>query len=322
MGGSFSCRGRSATCRGRGPNVNRPPEYRLLFASGELGRRAAAARSHLHACHLCGRRCGVDRTAGPPFGSCRTGERAVVASWGPHHGEEEPIRGHRGSGTVFFSFCNLACEFCQNFELSRLGEGREVTSEALAATFLGLQEAGCHNVNLVSPTHVVAQILEALDLAAGSGLSIPLVWNSGGYDSLETLALLDGVVDLYMPDMKYGDAETALALSGVPGYPAVNRAAVREMHRQVGDLVVDGEGVAVRGLLVRHLVLPGGLAGSEEVFRFLATEVSRETCLNVMAQYHPAFRARLRPPLDRTPTRAEIEEARALAARSGLTRLL
>jgi putative pyruvate formate lyase activating enzyme len=243
-----------------------------------------------------------------------------VASWGPHHGEEEPIRGSRGSGTVFFSYCNLACDFCQNFDLSRLGEGREATPMALSAIFLALQDEGCHNVNLVSPTHVLPQVLEALHLAAGAGLALPLVWNTGGYDSPEALELLDGVVDVYMPDMKYGDAATAERLSGIPDYPAVNRAAVREMHRQVGDLLLDEEGVAVRGLLVRHLVLPGGLAGSESVFRFLAEEVSRDTWLNVMDQYHPAFRASLHPPLDRRPTPEELAEARELARALGLKR--
>ncbi len=300
--------------------MKRPAAYRSLLRSGELARRAAAARRHLHACDLCGRRCGADRLEAPLAASCRTGARAVVASFGPHHGEEEPIRGSRGSGAVFFSNCNLACEFCQNYELSRLGEGREATPMALSAIFLALQGEGCHNLNLVSPTHVLPQVLEALHLAAGSGLAIPVVWNTGGYDSPEALALLDGVVDVYMPDMKYGDAATAERLSGIPEYPDVNRAAVKEMHRQVGDLLLDEEGVAVRGLLVRHLVLPGGLAGSESVFRFLAEEVSRDTWLNVMGQYHPAFRAHLHPPLDRLPTPEELAEAHALAARYGLTR--
>lgn len=300
--------------------MKRPAAYRSLLRSGELARRAALARQHLHGCELCGRRCGADRFEDPPSGRCRTGARAVVASFGPHHGEEEPVRGSRGSGTVFFAYCNLACEYCQNFGLSRLGEGREATPMALSAIFLALQEEGCHNLNLVSPTHVLPQVLEALHLAAGAGLTLPIVWNTGGYDSPEALALLDGIVDVYMPDMKYGDAATAERLSGIPDYPAVNQAAVKEMHRQVGDLLLDEEGVAVRGLLVRHLVLPGGLAGSESVFRFLAEEVSRDTWLNVMGQYHPSFRAQLHPPLDRLPTPEELAEAHALAARHGLTR--
>ncbi len=244
-----------------------------------------------------------------------------MSSWGPHHGEEDPIRGWRGSGTVFFSRCNLKCDFCQNSGISQLGEGREATPGALAGIFLALQQEGCHNVNLVSPTHVLPQILEALVSAADAGLSIPLVWNTGGYESLSSLALLDGVVDIYMPDMKYGDAGPALSHSHVPDYPAVNRAAVREMHRQVGDLVLDRGGIAFRGLLVRHLVLPGGLAGSESVFRFLAGEVSRSTWVNVMAQYRPAYRARHLPPLDRAPTEEEVDEARALARLFGLALL-
>ena len=295
----------------------RTPAY-LRLDPGLLAQKAAYARRLLRCCNLCGRRCAADRTTGR--GSCGTGERAVVASWGPHHGEEAPIRGSRGSGTVFFSHCNLACDYCQNFDVSQLGEGRETSPTALAAIFMALREEGCHNVNLVSPTHALPQVLEALRLAADSGLDLPIVWNSGGYDTPESLALLDGVVDVYMPDMKYADAATALRLSHVPDYPAVNRAAVKEMYRQVGDLVLDADGVAVRGLLVRHLVLPGGLAGSEEVFRFLAREVSTGTWLNVMGQYHPAWKAREIPPLDRRPTAEEIAEARALAALYGLTR--
>ena len=297
-----------------------PPAY-LHLGPDELSRRARAALGRLGACDLCGRRCLADRASGRLLGSCRTGTRAVVASWGPHHGEEDPLRGRLGSGTVFFCSCNLACEYCQNFDVSWLGAGEEVGPEALAGIFLDLQEAGCHNVNLVSPTHVLPQVLEALPLAVREGLSLPLVWNTGGYDSVEALSLLDGIVDVYMPDMKYADAETGLALSGVRDYPAVNRAAVKEMHRQVGDLVLDDEGIAVHGLLVRHLVLPGSLAGSGEVFRFLAEEVSSRTFLNVMGQYRPAWRARLHPPLDRRPTPQELFEALRLAARFGLTRL-
>ena len=294
--------------------------YRRLAASGELDRRAAEAAALLTACVLCGNRCGADRSAAPA-GLCRTGPRARVHGWGPHHGEEAPLSGWRGSGTVFFSWCNLACVFCQNAELSRLGAGDELSPEELASAFLDLEERGCHNVNLVSPSHVVAPVLAALALAARKGLSLPLVWNSGGYDSLEALALLDGVVDVYMPDLKYGDAATAERLSGVPAYPRVSQAAVREMHRQVGDLVLDESGIAVRGLLVRHLVLPGGLAGTESVLSFLADEVSRDTYLNLMGQYRPAFQARDHPPLDRAVTPAELSEAYALAARHGLRRL-
>ncbi|MCE7957293.1 MAG: radical SAM protein, partial [Acidobacteria bacterium ACB2] len=256
-----------------------------------------------------------------PSAGCRTGALARVASYGPHHGEEAPLRGRLGSGTVFFSGCSLRCVFCQNFTTSQLLEGPELTDEELARVFLDVAASGCHNLNLVTPSHVVPQVLSALLLAAERGLSIPVVWNSSGYDSLEALALLDGVVDVYMPDLKYADEATPRRLSGVPGYPEAAFAAVREMHRQVGDLVLDGDGLAVRGLLVRHLVLPGGLAGTAAVLRFLATEVSRRTYLNLMDQYHPAFRAREHPPLDRRPTSRELDEAFEEARRLGLTRL-
>lgn len=292
----------------------------LRLPTGELARRAALARSRLSDCTLCPRGCHADRAAGESRG-CRTGALAKVASWGAHNGEEEPLRGWAGSGTVFFAGCSLRCLFCQNFSTSQLCEGRERTDAQLASVFLELQDAGCHNLNLVTPSHVVPQVLAALDLAVGRGFSLPVVYNSSGYDSPEALALLDGVVDVYMPDLKYADEETARRLSGIAGYPRAAFAAVKEMHRQVGDLVLDARGLAVRGLLVRHLVLPGGLAGSGEVLRFLAEEVSRETYLNLMDQYRPAFRARSHPPLDRRPTSRELDVAFDVARRLGLTRL-
>ena len=209
----------------------------------------------------------------------------MVSSYGPHFGEEAPLVGSHGSGTIFFTYCNLRCIFCQNYTISQLGEGDAIDREELARIMLSLQAMGCHNINLVSPTHVVPYILDALELAAGIGLYLPLVYNSGGYDSVETLELLDGIVDIYMPDMKYSDEETAEQLSGIKDYPRLNRAAVKEMHRQVGDLKLDEQGVAQCGLLVRHLVLPHNLAGTREVVRFLAQEVSSNTYLNIMAQY-------------------------------------
>ncbi len=296
------------------------PAYRALLASGELRRRAEQAREMLRDCVGCARHCHVDRLAGQ-WGSCRTGERAVVSSYFAHFGEEDCLRGWRGSGTIFFSWCNLRCRFCQNYEISQLGEGREVTEEELAAMMLDLQAQGCHNVNLVSPSHVVPQILGALVIAAEAGLCIPIVYNTGGYDSLEALRLLDGVVDIYMPDMKYADEAVARRLSGVPDYPKVNRAAVKEMHRQVGDLVIDERGVARRGLLVRHLVLPGGLAGTAEIARFLAEEISPHTYINVMGQYRPAYRAEEFPPLDRPVTPEEVRRAEEIVRAAGLHRL-
>jgi putative pyruvate formate lyase activating enzyme len=300
--------------------VNKPfePAYLALLRSGELRRRVEAAYERMHHCDLCGRKCGVDRYT--THGACKTGTQAVVASYGPHFGEEDPLRGYRGSGTIFFSWCNLNCQFCQNYDISQLGHGEEVEPEELAAMMLSLQAQGCHNINLVSPSHVVAPILAAVLIAAEAGLRLPLVYNTGGYDSMEALQLLDGVVDIYMPDMKYADEEIAHRYSRVRDYPAVNQAAVKEMHRQVGDLVLDEQGIALRGLLVRHLVLPGGLAGTPEIARFLAEEVSPDTYINIMDQYRPCYRARQHPPLDRPITAEEYAEAVEAARRAGLHR--
>jgi len=245
----------------------------------------------------------------------------VVSSYGPHFGEAAPLVGEHGSGPIFFTYCNLRCIFCQNYTISQLGEGSPVGTEELAGMMLSLQANGCHNINLVSPTHVMPYILEALELAVSRGLHLPLVYNTGGYDSVETLKLLDGIVDIYMPDMKYSDERTAERLSGIKDYPQVNRAAVREMHRQVGDLQVDEQGVAQRGLLVRHLVLPNRLAVTGEVVRFLAQEVSTNTYLNIMAQYHPCHKAFDIPQLARPVNRQECTEAIDLAHQQGLYRL-
>ncbi len=294
--------------------------YVGLWEIGELARRAEESVLRLASCELCARRCGADRLHGRQ-GKCRTGRAAGVSSYGAHFGEEAPLVGSRGSGTIFFACCNLACIYCQNHEISHLGEGMPANREALARTMVALQSRGCHNVNLVSPTHVVPQILEALVVAAGMGLRIPLVYNTGGYDTVETLRLLEGVVDIYMPDMKYSDDGVGLVLSGVAGYAEANRAAVKEMQRQVGDLVLDERGLAMRGLLVRHLVLPEGLAGTEGVAAFLAREVSRDCYVNVMDQYRPAFRAWDHPALSRRISRAEYRCAVDAARATGLTRL-
>ncbi len=299
----------------------REPAYLELLASGELARRSRKADDRLASCDLCARYCRVDRHRSIRGAVCRTGDRAIVSSFGPHHGEERPLSGRHGSGTIFFSWCSLRCDFCQNWEISRRGLGEPVTSLELAAMMLDLQERGCHNVNLVTPSHVVAQVLAAVLVAAQAGLRVPLVYNTGGYDSPEALALLDGVVDVYMPDAKYGDSRVARRLSHVPDYVEVNRAAILEMHRQVGDLRVDADGLARRGLLVRHLVLPGDLASSEAVLRFLAEDVSRDTYLNLMEQYRPCYRADELPPLDRPATREEFLRVVAVARRLGLRRL-
>jgi len=297
------------------------PAYLALLENGELEQRVKRAYAHLEACDLCARYCRVDRRQGIQGAACRTGERAVVHSFGAHHGEEDPLRGWRGSGTLFFSWCNLRCIFCQNWEISQKGMGREVEPEELAHMMLELQAQGCHNINLVTPSHVVAQLLAAVHIAAGKGLRLPLVYNTGGYDSLEALALLDGVVDIYMPDMKYGDSETAHRYSHVRNYWEVNQAAVKEMHRQVGDLVIDEHGLAERGLLIRHLVLPGDLANTENVLKFVAEEISINSYVNIMSQYYPCYRAHDNPPLDRPISTEEHRHALALAAKYGLQRL-
>jgi putative pyruvate formate lyase activating enzyme len=297
------------------------PAYRRLLSPGELEERARVAADRLRACDLCARGCGVDRTASARGASCRTGDRARVHAVFAHMGEEPCITGSAGSGTVFFSWCNLRCVYCQNPDIAWEGEGRDVDAEELAAMMLSVERMGCHNVNLVSPSHVVAQVLAAVAIAARRGLRLPIVYNSGGYDGPEALALLDGVVDVYMPDLKYADSAVAERLSHVRDYVAVNRAAVREMHRQVGDLVVDRDGVARRGLLVRHLVLPNGLSGTEDVLRFVAGELSPDTYVNLMDQYRPCHRASEREELARRPTSAELRAARDAAARAGLTRL-
>lgn len=296
--------------------------YLALHRSGELEERVERAYERLHDCDLCGRDCGVDRSAESPeaWGACNTGMRARVASHGPHFGEEDPLRGYQGSGTIFFAWCNLSCQFCQNYDISQRGHGRDVDPVELARMMLSLQEQGCHNVNLVSPTHVTAPILKGVLIAAEAGLHLPLVWNTGGYDSLATLSLLDGVVDIYMPDVKYAKADVGRKYSKVKRYPEVNQAAVKEMHRQVGDLVMDERGIAKRGLLVRHLVLPEGLAGTAEVAQFLAEEVSRDTYVNIMDQYRPCYKAIDLPPLDRRITREEFEKAKRQAREAGLHR--
>ena len=297
------------------------PCYLKLVRSGDLRERVRRAFRHLERCDLCARYCYVNRLVTVQGAVCRTGESAVVHSFGPHHGEEDVLRGRRGSGTIFFSWCNLRCVFCQNWEISHKGVGRAVQPRELAAMMLELQEQGCHNINLVSPSHVVAQILAAVEIATTEGLRLPLVYNTGGYDSVEALALLDGVIDIYMPDMKYGDSLIARKYSKVRNYVEINRKAVKEMHRQVGDLILDASGLAQRGLLIRHLVLPGNLAGSEQILDFIAHEISPNTYLNLMDQYRPCYRADEYPPLDRPISISEYSTALELAKRYGLRRL-
>jgi len=295
------------------------PAYLELHRTGEFQRRAQGAERLLETCRVCPRECLAQRLQGET-GVCGVTDKAMVASYGPHFGEEVPLVGFGGSGTIFLAHCNLCCVFCQNFDISQSDEGRIVSARELAQMMLDLQRTGCHNINFVTPTHQVPQILRALPIAIEGGLQVPLVYNCGGYESQETLRLLDGVFDIYMPDFKYGDANVAKRYSRVENYPAIAKAAFREMHRQVGDLVIDGRGIARRGLLVRHLVLPNNLAGTPGVVQFLA-ELSKDTYVNIMTQYRPCYRAHEYPALAGRPTRAEFEEAFRLAREAGLHRL-
>lgn len=294
------------------------PGYLRLHETGELAERVRRAEALLADCALCPRRCGVNRLEGET-GTCKAGAAPVVASWNVHPWEEPPISGTRGSGTVFFTHCTARCVFCQNYPISQLGAGNTVSVERLAEMMVELQEMGCHNVNFVTPTHFAAQIVQALPHAVQLGLRVPLVYNTSGYDSLETLQLLDGIVDVYLPDAKYADDGVARKLSGFKGYVDADRALLREIFRQVGDqLVLDEEGIARRGMIVRHLVLPGNLAGSEAVFRWIARELSPEVHVSVMDQYFPAHRAVGDPVLGRKVTPDEYMEALEAFERAGL----
>jgi putative pyruvate formate lyase activating enzyme len=282
------------------------PSY-LNLRDEEWKDRVNRALEMLKSCRVCPHRCGVNRFEGKR-GFCRVGRYVVVSSYFAHRGEERPIRGFRGSGTVFFSYCNMRCVYCQNYEISQLGEGKEVSPEELAQIFLSVQRLGCHNLNLVTPSHVVPQIIEALYIAVQKGFKLPIVYNTSSYDSLESLKLLDGIVDIYLPDFKYADNGTARKYSGVKDYFDVAKEAIKEMYRQVGDLVVDEHGVALRGVLVRHLVLPNGLAGTKTVANILK-EISPNIAVNVMNQYYPCYKAYDYPELARRITLQEFSEA-------------
>ncbi len=294
--------------------------YLALYREGNLDGRIAEAQQRLSPCRVCPRHCKVDRLSDEK-GICQTGVKAVVSSYDPHFGEESPLVGSGGSGTIFFTHCNLLCIFCQNYEISHLGQGIETDPGQLAAMMVSLQRHGCHNINFVTPSHVVPQILVALPKAIEKGLTVPLVYNSSGYDSLETLKLLEGIVDIYMPDFKFWDKESAKRYAKAPDYPEVAQKAILEMYRQVGDLVMGDEGVAVKGLLVRHLVMPGSLEETRGILRFLAREVSVDTYVNVMDQYRPCGEACHCPPIDRTLTGDEYQQALKLARDAGLQRL-
>jgi len=263
------------------------PSYIALSESGELEDRICQAYALLESCTVCPRKCRINRL-NDEKGFCRTGLLPVISSSGPHFGEEPPLVGKNGSGTIFVTHCNLSCEFCQNYDISQCGNGKTISCETLAGMMIDLQQRNCHNINLVTPSHVVPQIIRSIGIAAEQGLHIPLVYNSGGYDSTDTLSLLDRIVDIYMPDAKYGSDDIAMALSHAPDYVGSMKAAIKEMHRQVGDLVITN-GLAVRGMIIRHLVLPENLAGSDRVLPWIAEDISRNSYVNIMNQYHPPW---------------------------------
>jgi len=295
------------------------PIYLETYETGELEERIERLMDILNECTLCPRACGVNRNKGEK-GYCKSGTELMVSSVQPHYGEEDVLVGTYGSGTIFLTNCNLGCIFCQNYDISHLGYGQKVTEEEFALSMLSLQNRGCHNINFVTPTHFTPQIVKALKIAIEKGLHIPLVYNCGGYESKRTIELLNGIVDIYMPDIKYSDEASAGKYSNAPDYFAVCKEAVKEMHRQVGDLTVDERGIAVRGLLIRHLVLPNRLAGSAEVFKFIATELSRKSYVNIMLQYRPMYQAYEYKELNRGITVIEYREALDIAKEWGLHR--
>jgi putative pyruvate formate lyase activating enzyme len=296
------------------------PAYINTHITGQLLKKINLAGAILKSCVLCPRQCKVDRLSNEK-GTCRTGKLALVSSFNAHFGEESPLVGRHGSGTIFFTHCNLLCNFCQNYDISHEGLGSEVTDDELAAMMLSLQNQGCHNINFVTPTHVVPQILSALEIAIENGLKVPLIYNSGGYDSLETLKLLDGIFDIYMPDFKFWDSNVADSTCKTADYPEIARMALLEMHCQVGDLVIDESGVAQRGLLVRHLVLPEDLARTKDVMKFIYSSISPDTYVNVMSQYRPCGRVQETPGLSRSITVEEFRAAIVAAKEEGISRL-
>lgn len=295
------------------------PAYLEALAAGELSQKAEKAAALLEDCTLCPRQCHVNRTAGET-GTCNTGKNAQVSSIHAHFGEEAPLVGTHGSGTIFFTGCNLMCNFCQNWDISHEGYGEAVSDGELGEMMLALQKSGCHNINFVTPSHVVPQILSAVEKAAQKGLNLPLVYNSSGYDRAETLAMIDGIIDIYMPDFKFWDENTAEMTCDARDYPETARTALAEMHRQVGDLVISKDGLAHRGLLVRHLVMPEDIAGTRQIMRFIARRISKNTYVNVMSQYRPAGRAGNVPELSRPLSVSEYRQAVAAAREEGIVR--
>lgn len=295
------------------------PLYLEKLNPNELRKRADILKKMLEECRLCPNECAVNRL-NSETGNCRSTDEVFMSSYGPHFGEEPELVGLYGSGTIFFTNCNLSCVYCQNYDISHFGIGQKISIDELANIMISLQKRGCHNINLVTPTHFVPQIVEALIIAIEKGLEIPLVYNCGGYESLETLKLLEDIVDIYMPDIKYSDNEIAEQLSGIKNYWNIARAAVKEMYRQVGDLHIDKKGIAKRGLLIRHLVLPNNLAGSEKVIDFIAEEISKDSYINIMDQYHAAYKASGYSGLNRPIKSSEYESVINYALLKGLHR--
>jgi len=294
------------------------PAYLESAKNGKLNSLIEEAYKLLESCTICPRRCKVNRLKNEK-GFCNTGINPKVCSFLPHHGEEPPISGYNGSGTIFFSQCNMACAYCQNYEFSQMEEGREVELEELADFMLQLQKLNCHNLNLVTPTHVMPQILKALSLAIVNGFKLPIVYNTGGYELAQILKLLEGIVDIYLPDMRYAEAAASLKYSSAPDYPKYNQEALKEMHRQVGIAQINKSGVIEKGLIIRHLVLPNNISGTDKVMRFIAQELSKDTYISLMSQYYPCFKAGEFPELSRRITQEEYQEAQKAMESHGLS---
>jgi len=295
------------------------PSYINLYEKGELDQRIRLLKELLLECRLCPRQCGVNRLNGE-VGYCRAGSGLMISSAFPHFGEERPLVGYHGSGTIFLTHCNLRCVFCQNYDISHLGRGEPITSSEMARAMLRLQEMGCHNINFVTPTHYAPQIVESLLEAIRMGLQLPIVYNCSGYESIEVIQLLEGVIDIYMPDAKYMDEGYSKQFSNAQDYPEVLRKVLKEMHRQVGDLTINSRGIAERGLLIRHLVMPRDVSSSEAILKFIAEEISVHSYVNIMDQYRPEYRSNDYPEISRRITHKEYVEAVQLAKRFHLYR--
>jgi putative pyruvate formate lyase activating enzyme len=295
------------------------PSYIGLFEKGELQQRTRLLKEFLKECRLCPRECRVNRLNGE-VGYCKAPSELMVSSAFPHYGEEAPLVGYHGSGTIFLTYCNLRCVFCQNYDISHLGKGERITSSEMARAMVKLQEMGCHNINFVTPTHYAPQIVASLSEATEMGLCLPIVYNCSGYESIEVIRLLEGVIDIYMPDAKYMDEKFSKQFSNAPDYPGVIKKVLKEMYRQVGDLKTNSKGIAERGLLIRHLVMPGGVASSEAILKFIAEEISPHSYVNIMAQYRPEYRAYEYSEINRRISHKEYLEAIQMAKRFHLYR--